>query len=78
MALKIYKTTVLPYFDYADIIFMNASPTALQRLQYDQNRAVKIALGVPWLTNTELVHCKAGCPLLMDRRKNTSAKLYVL
>ena len=68
MALNIYSSTVLPYFDYADIIYMNANVTDLQRLQYNQNRALKIALGLPWLTNTHFVHAKAKMPKLVDRR----------
>ena len=76
MALSIYSSTVLPYFDYADIIYMNANVTSLQRLQYDQNRALKIALNLPWLTNTDFVHAKAKLPKLDDRR-NTHLENYM-
>ena len=68
MALQIYKTTILPYFDYADIVYMNANLGLISKLQIDQNRCLKICLRFNRLTNTEFVHHKAKLPLLESHR----------
>ena len=68
MALQIYKTTILPYFDYADIVFMNANLGYINKLQTDQNRCLKICLKLDRLTHTDYVHYKADIPMLADRR----------
>ena len=68
MALNIYVTTILPYFDYADILYMNANLGYISKLQVDQNRCLKICLRLDRMTNTELVHHKAQLPMLTSRR----------
>ena len=69
LSLKVYVSTVLPYFDYADILFKNANVTLLAKLQYAQNRCLKTCLLLPHLTDTDYVHAKANLPLLAERRK---------
>ena len=68
MALQIFNTTILPYFDYADIIYMNAQLGHINKLQIDQNRCLKICLRLNRLTHTDFVHCEAKTPMLSDRR----------
>ena len=68
MALKIYSSKVLPYFDYGDQLFCSAAQYILDDLQYAQNRCLKICLRVDHLTDTDWVHAKAKVPYLKDRR----------
>ena len=68
IALQIYKSMVVPYFDYGDILFMCTNQDLLDDLQVAQNRCLKICLKVPMLTNTEYIHAKTKIPLLKDRR----------
>ena len=45
VAIKIYKTMVLPYFDYGDVIYATASQEGLEKLQRVQNKCLKICKG---------------------------------
>ena len=46
-ALKtIYNTVILPYFDYADVVWQSSTKTIIDQLQKLQNRAARIILGV--------------------------------
>ena len=42
----IYNTIVLPYFDYADVVWHSANKCLLEQLQKLQNRAARIILNV--------------------------------
>ncbi len=42
--LMLYKTLVLPLFDYGDIIYMNTSDEQLERIQKLQNMACRVIL----------------------------------
>ena len=45
-SLTIYKTMILPYFDYGDILFINSPKKLLNKLSQLQKRAVKICLKI--------------------------------
>ena len=45
MALQIYKSMILPFLDYADVIFDKAYSKDLDKLQRLQNRCLKICSG---------------------------------
>ena len=45
VALKIYKSMILPYFDYGDVIYDAANKCILDKLQRLQNRGLKICKG---------------------------------
>ena len=64
--LIIYKTYVLPLFDYADILYHGASCIPL--LQTVQNRCLKYCFKAPILTSTNVIHRRAELPKLVDRR----------
>ena len=68
LAIRIFKATILPYFDYADILFLTTAETHLKPLQYAQNHCLKICLKYPHLTDTITVHREAKVNLLKDRR----------
>ena len=69
-ALLVYKTMILPFFDYADVIYHNARVNELDKLQRLQNRALKLCLGLHKREDTELVHRTAKVPLLENRRRS--------
>ena len=66
--LIIYKTYVIPLFDYADIVYHGANSTGTKLLQTVQNRCLKYCYKVPILTSTNVIHKRASLPKLQDRR----------
>ena len=68
VAIQIYKSMLLPYFDYADVIFHKACSKDLDKLQRLQNRCLRICLGYDRLFSTDRAHKKASMPFLVDRR----------
>ena len=69
VALKIYKSSILPYLDYADPIFHNARAADLDKLQRLQNRCLRVCLGHNRDFSTNRAHKDSGTPFLKDRRK---------
>ena len=45
-SLLIYKTIILPYFDYGDILFMKSQKYLLSKLDHLQKRALKMCLHI--------------------------------
>ena len=68
VALKIYKSMILPYLDYADVIFCKANATDLDKLQKLQNRCLRLCMGQDRFFNTDRAHKNAETPFLADRR----------
>ena len=68
MALCIYKTKVLPYFDYGDVFYIDTHVSATDKWQKLQNRALRICLKSARREPTENLHREAVIPLLSDRR----------
>ena len=68
-ALQIYKSMILPYLDYADVIFDKANSTDLNKLQRLQNRCLKLCASRDRRFSTDLAHKLASVPFLTDRRK---------
>ena len=69
LSVNIFVATILPYLDYADILFSTTHDNLLKPLQYAQNRCLKICLKYPHLTSTDVVHSDANCNYLSDRRR---------
>ena len=67
-ALEIYKSKILPYFDYGDILYEGTAQQLTKKLQNLQNRALKICLKLPPRSSTALVHQTAKVNYLQDRR----------
>ena len=67
-ALQIYKSMLLPYFDYADIIFHKANTKEVGKLQTLQNKCLRICLGRERRFDTNRAHKLAKVPFLEDRR----------
>ena len=68
-ALLIYKTMLLPYFDYADVIFCKANMKDTDKLQTLQNKCLRICMGRDRRFDTGRAHKLANTPFLKDRRE---------
>ena len=69
VASDVYKTMVLPFFDYCDTIYAQAQSQCLDKLQRLQNRGIRLCLGLPPRSNVSLIHRTAKIPYLKDRRE---------
>ena len=67
-SLIIYKSKMLPYYDYGDALYMGANQTSLLKLQRLQNRGLKICLKVEARTNIRQLHRDSNVPFLEHRR----------
>ena len=67
-ALTVYKSKVLPFFDYGDVLINNINSTLLTKLQRLQNNALRICLRSDRHTTTDDLHTQASTPRLKDRR----------
>ena len=67
-SLIIYKTTIIPYFDYGDFVYEAANKSMTEKLQRIQNRCLKTCLNVNIRESTDLIHRQARVNLLEDRR----------
>lgn len=67
-ALIIYRSKVLPYMDYGDILIHDSNTSLLNKLQRLQNRALKVIFKAPARTSTSDLHWNAKVPYLYYRR----------
>ena len=68
-AVTIYKSKILPYFDYRDIFYNKTYFRTLDKLQKLQNRAIKLCLGRDSRYNVLRLHRKSKIPKLEYRRQ---------
>ena len=68
VALKIYKSMILPYFDYGDVIYNQGNQEGLDKLQRLQNRCLKICKGYNVRFDTGVLHSVTKVPRLQMRR----------
>ena len=68
-AIQIYKSMILPYIDYADVVFANSNVSDIEKLQRLQNRRLKVYTGKNRLFDTEILHKSTNVPFLKDRRR---------
>ena len=66
----IYKSIILPHFDYGDVVWQSASSKSLTQLQKIQNRAGRIILKVnPYShTSTSQIHSCLGWKMIRERQ----------
>ena len=69
VALKIYKSMILPYLDYADVIYSKANVSDLDKLQRLQNRCLKLCQGRYGRLDSDRLHRDLRVPYLKARRK---------
>ena len=68
-AVRIYKAMLLPYFDYADIVYDKANRKDTDKLQRAQNKCLKTCTLSNRKTNTDYIHERTKVPKLENRRK---------
>ena len=56
VALLIYRSMLLPYFDYADVIFSNSNTGDLDKLQRLQNKCLRLCGRRVRNASTEKMH----------------------
>ena len=64
-----YKSKVVPYFDYGDIFLMNISMKAVDKLHKIQNRALRICLARDGRSNVNDLHNTCNVSKLTHRRE---------
>ena len=67
-ALQLYKSLVLPYYDYGDVIYMHTSEQNLLKLQYMQNNACRMILRADKYESVKGMHIRLGLSALNERR----------
>ena len=68
-AIAIYKSKVVPYFDYGDIFLINISQKSIDKLQKLQNRALRICLARDGRSNVNDLHNKCNIDKLRQGRE---------
>ena len=69
-ALTVYKTKILPYFDYADILCIGSYQRTPKKLQKQQNQALRICLRLGSRSKVNVLHKMGKIELLSDRRNS--------
>ena len=67
-SISLYKTMILPYTEYGDVIIDAANDKQLNKLQKIQNHCLRICLQANPRTNLIEVHSRAKLNYLADRR----------
>ena len=67
-ALTIYRSKIVPYFDYGDVFLMNVTVRTKEKLQRMQNRALRICLKTEGRSNVNMLHNTCSINKLDDRR----------
>ena len=55
-AADVYKSMILPYFDYCDIIYSQTATECLDKLQRLQNKGIRICLKAEPRSNVATIH----------------------
>ena len=66
-SLTLYKSMILPHFDYGDIIYEATSNENLNDLQILQNKCLRLCTKSPFGINLNFLHNLAKTNLLTDR-----------
>lgn len=73
--LNVYKTIILPHFDYCSSLLMSTNQQYLTKLQRLQNRAIKIVLRCSKFTRSTSLYEALDCMNVRQRLKFNTAKL---
>ena len=68
-ALILYKSKILPYFDYGDIFYHGTHNYLAEKLQKLQNRALRICIHAPPRSSRDFLHYTTNIPFLAYRRR---------
>ena len=70
VTLRIYKSMILEYFDYGDVIYSSANQEGLKKLQRLQNKCLKICKGYNKRAGTDEIHIETKIQKLELRRED--------
>ena len=70
LKLLLYKTLIMPLFDYGDVIYDCLNQHHLMMLQRLQNSALRLILDVGWEAHTAQMHAELNLLTLEQRRKH--------
>ena len=68
-SLTLYKSMILPHFDYGDMVYAATSNENLNDLQTLQNICLRLCTKSPYDININRLHSISNVSLLTDRRK---------
>ena len=68
-AISIYKSKVVPYFDYGDIFLLGINQKTIDKMQKLQNRALRICLALDERSNVNDMHNTCSINKLNERRE---------
>ena len=68
-AITIYRSKIVPYFDYGDIFLMNITAKTTQKLQKMQNQALRICIQAEGRTHVNILHNTCNVNKLDDCRR---------
>ena len=67
-SLQIYKSMVIPYFDYCDVLYQGTSSKHLEKLPKLQNRGLRICFGHGNVLTIDEMHVESNLCKLHNRR----------
>ena len=65
--LQIYKQCVRPIFEYGSLSTITTSDTIISKIQWLQNKFIRLALRLPKYIGVKLLHDSSGLPYVKDR-----------
>ena len=65
--LQIYKQCVRPIFEYGSLSTITTSGTIISKIQWLQNKFIRLALRLPKYISAKLLHDSSGLPYVKDR-----------
>ncbi len=75
--LTLYQGSIRPLFEYGFPILKGLHPSKIQKFQVIQNKAIRIAMGVPGYYSTKYIHEYTKIQFLKDRQENIKSKYLV-
>ena len=75
VAMRLYKTYILPIMEYGSISFIAAPKLNLDKLQKVQNEAIRVCLKLPSYIRIDLLHESAGLEPIATRLKKHNLHL---
>ena len=68
-AIQIYKSMIIPYLDYSDVLFNHGSTKLLDKLQKLQKRGFRLCFGRQVQLSVDNMHTEANVMFLKNRRE---------
>ena len=72
--LQIYKQCARPIFEYGSLSTMTTSDTIISKIQWLQNKFIRLALRFPKYISVKLLHDSSGLPYGKDRLLSCAAR----